>query len=348
MIPELMTHYRMGGARKRWRANFLDQKGKLAPKVEKTGADMTTAAIREWRGGPGGFRWRHFDLSQDEGRAGLQAVGLDGMVHRALVAEETRPRCTVHGDGVIINLRGVNLNPGAEPEDMVSIRLWVTEREVVSAQFRRLMAVSDVMEAMDRGGGAGRAAELVAQLALRLADRAEPVVAALNEDIDALENDVSEGAEAGVRAKLADLRLRATVLRRYMFPQRDALSTLEIEALGWVGPADRPRLREATERVTRLAEELDAIRDRAGLVQERIADARAERMNRQMLVLSVVAAFFLPLGLLTGLLGINVAGMPGTETSWAFWAVSGLLVVLSGFQAWLFWWIGLIGRRHAK
>jgi zinc transporter len=51
--------------------------------------------------------------------------------------------------------------------------------------------------------------------------------------------------------------------------------------------------------VARLGEELDAIRDRAQIVQDQIMDARAEAMNPQMLILSVVAAVFLPLGLIT-------------------------------------------------
>jgi len=38
-------------------------------------------------------------------------------------------------------------------------------------------------------------------------------------------------------------------------------------------------------------------------------------MNKAMYVLSIVAAIFLPLSLLTGLLGINVGGIPGAETS---------------------------------
>jgi zinc transporter len=37
-----------------------------------------------------------------------------------------------------------------------------------------------------------------------------------------------------------------------------------------------------------------------------------------MYMLSVLAAIFLPLGFLTGLLGINVGGFPGAENPWAF------------------------------
>ncbi len=96
-----------------------------------------------------------------------------------------------------------------------------------------------------------------------------------------------------------------------MFPQRDALSTLAIEDLPWLSERDRSQLREATDRITRLAEELDAIRERAAVVQDQLVERRAEAMNHNMMILAVVAAVFLPLGLLTGLLGINVGGMPG-------------------------------------
>ena len=133
------------------------------------------------------------------------------------------------------------------------------------------------------------------------------------------------------------------MLRRFMFPQRDALSTLEIEEVVWLTQRDRSRLREATERVTRLGEDLDAIRDRAQVVRDQVVDIRAEAMNRQMLVLSVVAAIFLPLGLLTGLLGINVGGVPGEGVPWAFWAVCALLVAICGGQIWLFRKLKILG-----
>ena len=292
----------------------------------------------------GGFAWCHVDLAAEGADAWLQGSELERVVLDALTAAETRPRCTLHGDGALMNLRGVNLNPGAEPEDMVSLRLWVTGRLVVSVQLRQLQAVLDVVDAAGRGQGPESPAELVARLALRLADRAEPVVAGLNERIDDLEEAVLADSGGVHRGALADMRRVAIVLRRYLAPQRDALSTLEIEDLSWMRLHDRSRLREATERMTRLAEELDAIRDRAQVVQDQILEMRSEAMNRQMLVLSVVAAIFLPLGLITGLLGINVGGIPGSENPWAFWEVCGILVAVSLFQLWLFRKMGLIGR----
>jgi len=294
----------------------------------------------------GGFVWVHVDGASEAGRAWLAAAGLDRHEIEALLAEETRPRCTLHEDIALMNLRGVNLNPGAEPEDMISVRLFVSARMMISVQMRTLQALVDLMSALDRGQGSTTPGDLIARLALRLADRAEPVVAALNERADQLEDTMEDEGrgDSVMRADLADIRRTSIVMRRYMFPQRDALSTLEIEDLDWLSLRDRSRLREATERVTRLAEELDALRDRAQVVHDQILDIRAEAMNRQMLVLSVVAAVFLPMGLVTGLLGINVGGIPGATWPYAFWSVCVLLLVIAAGQIWLFRWMGMFSR----
>jgi zinc transporter len=235
----------------------------------------------------------------------------------------------------VLNLRGVNLNPGADPEDMVSLRLWIDASRVLGVWRRPLMAVRDQIAAIERNRFPVSPGDLVVKFALRLADRAEPTVADLNDQIDDLEERILDPEAEVSRSGLADVRRRAIILRRYFGPQRDALTSLEIEDLSWLSDRDRSRLREAAERVYRLGEELDAIRDRAQIVHDQIMDRRAERMNRQMLLLSVVAAIFLPLGLITGLLGINVGGVPGAANPWAFWIVCTLLLALAlGFMVW--------------
>lgn len=262
-------------------------------------------------------------------------------VHDALTAPETRPRCTImrtaHGEGALINLRGVNLHEDAEPEDMISLRIWLEPDRIISTWRRPLNAIRDLMDGMKGGYGPVSPGDFVAKLALRIADSAEPVVATLNEAVDSMEEAVlATDPPQGLRGQLADVRRTAIVLRRYMFPQRDALSTLAIEDLAWLSERDRSKLREATDRITRLAEELDAIRERAAVVHDQLVERRAEAMNHHMLILAVVAAVFLPLGLLTGLLGINVGGIPGAQTDWAFWAVCGLLGVATVFNLWLY------------
>jgi zinc transporter len=75
------------------------------------------------------------------------------------------------------------------------------------------------------------------------------------------------------------------------------------------------------------------IRDQASM-----ASTVSEQMNERMYVLSIVAAIFLPLGLFTGLMGINVGGMPGVEDGAAFWVVVGMCVGLMLILGVIFRW----------
>ena len=139
-----------------------------------------------------------------------------------------------------------------------------------------------------------------------------------------------------LRRQLGELRRQAIALRRYLAPQRDVISHLQMERVPWLSDMHRARLRELGDRLMRYVEDLDAARERAAVTQEELASRLSEQMNKSMYTLSLVAGIFLPLGLLTGLLGINVGGIPGTNSDIAFTLVCVLLVALAIFAAWLF------------
>jgi len=104
---------------------------------------------------------------------------------------------------------------------------------------------------------------------------------------------------------------------------------------------DRTVLREVADRTTRFVEDLDSTRERAAVIQEELAARLAEQMNRTMYVLTVVAAILLPPSLLTGLLGINVGGMPGVDSDWSFAIVVVAIAILGVVEflvlRWLKW-----------
>ncbi len=290
----------------------------------------------------GGFIWAHLKRGAPATSQWLADCKLDEFVVDALVASETRPRSTVHGEGALINLRGVNPAPGADPDDLVAVRLWVENGWVVGVWVEPIGGVVDLIEAIRRGHSPKSPGDFVARLALRLADRADPATVELNERVDALEVALIKSGPSPSRGELADVRQTAIGLRRFMFPQRDALIALQDEELPWLKDDDRSRIREAADRVTRLAEELDAIRDRAEVIHDQIMDERAELMNRRMLVLSIVAAIFLPLSLVSGVFGMNVAGMPWLEDASGFWIVCGSMAVLAVVLYVAFKWLKML------
>jgi zinc transporter len=261
--------------------------------------------------------------------------GLSEVVTEALLADETRPRNLAVDDGVLLNLRGVNLNPGADPADMVAIRLWAEKDRVVSVQRRRLRAVNDVERHLNDGTGPKNAAELLADMSGSLIERMSHVIADINDRVDQLEETILDENEQELRANLRALRREVIGLRRYIAPQREAMAGLAAENLSWVPALERQQIRESADMLTRFIEDIDMARERAAIIQDELSSNLSERMNKNMYVLSIVAGIFLPLTLITGLLGINVAGIPGAEWPWSFGAVTGLLVVVGAAELFL-------------
>ena len=286
-----------------------------------------------------GLLWVHLDYTFPEAQQWLRETsGLDTVACEALLAEETRPRSVVFQDELLLQLRGVNLNPGADPEDMVAIRLWSDGNRIVSTRRRRLLSVSDMCQAIETGRGPCSCGEFVVDLADRLAERMATVIDGINDSVDELEEQVMTLKSHELRTRIASLRREAITLRRYLSPQREAMTRLYGERVSWIDELERLRLREVADRTTRYVEDLDSVRERATVVQEELMSGLSEQMDRRMYVLSIVAALFLPLGFLTGLLGINVGGIPGAENHYAFLAFALALAVLLVIQLLIFRW----------
>lgn len=274
------------------------------------------------------FTWVHLNANSGEahefvrGQAYIPKAAAD-----ALLAVETRPRATRIDQGFSINLRGVNHNPGAEPDDLVSLRIWVDDRHVVTARRRTVRAIQDLHDMIKRPGGPATPGALVAFLAASINANMEPFVEETIDEIDQIEDMLLENVDRNIRRKLAEARRTAVQLRRYIAPQREAIAMLAASEHPLFDADSRMALRETANTVMRMTEEIDAARERATIFYDELTDQRAQEMTRNTLILSTVAAVFLPLQFIVGLLGANVGGIPGAEHPIAFWVL--LIVCLT-------------------
>ena len=257
-----------------------------------------------------------------------------------LTVPSTRSRCTVIEDRAMVVMRVAR--PGAEPEDMGRqlLTLWIEKGRVIISSELNILDFLGLTKWEASHHAPVTPADLVARLGLRAADRLEPLVEMLGDRLDSIEEALIVQNNHKANARLADLRRTLISFRRIVWPQRDVLNTLEIEDLSFFTTRDRLRLREASARSARIGDELQSLSERAVLVHEQIIDARAEQMNRTMLILAAVTVVFMPLTLITGALGMNVEGIPFAGEKHAFWTVCMLLFVLA---LGIVWWMR--GRR---
>ncbi len=288
----------------------------------------------EWDGITGwrpedGLLWVHLEIAGPRTEHWLrEESGLDPVVCDALMSGDVRPRAEPTGDdAMLVNLRGVNLNPGADPDDMVAIRLWISAERIVSVRRRKLLTIRDLRERIMAGRGPTHAGEFLTEIAGGLMERMGGVITDLDDRVDELEDQVLTVTSNVLRPQLSDIRKSAIALRRYLAPQREALARIQTAQPSWMEERDRARLRETLDTLVRYIEDLDSARERAAVTQEELNSMLADRMNRTMYVLTIVAALLLPPSLIVGLFGINVGGMPGVEHEWAFYEVIGLMIV---------------------
>ena len=284
-----------------------------------------------------GLLWIHLNYSSPNVQEWLyEKSGLEEVICNALTEEDSRPRCTLFKEGLLLSLRGVNLNPGADPEDMVGIRIWFEKDRIISTRRRRLLSITDIQKTVDDGEGPESIGDFLVQIAGRIMERMRHVIDDLEDAIADLEDRILTAESQLLRSQLGALRREAISLRRYLTPQREALSRLLTEKIPWLDENNRVGLREVYDKLARYIEDLDEARDRAAVTQEELVNRLSEQMNNKMYILSVAAAIFLPLGFLTGLLGINVGGIPGADSKLGFMFFVLLLVGVVVFQVWFF------------
>jgi zinc transporter len=280
--------------------------------------------------------WMHLDYSAPQVRARLAEQGIEQHVIDYLTRIETRPYTLQVGDGLVIILRGINRNAGQDPEDMVSIRMWLETDRLFSVRQRPVRAAQEVRSRLENGAGPETVTETVIDIISVLADGISLFVDDVEARIEKYEDQVEEQGHSEIRGQVSALRRQIAAVRRYLAPQRDALESLNRLAGKYLNPEQLFSLRDQSDRVTRYVEDLDLVRERALVIQEEIMNQVAQEQNARTYLFSVVATIFLPITFVTGMFGMNTAGLPGLDDDRAFWFVAiGMAVVAVGVTIWL-------------
>jgi len=301
------------------------------------------AADRPTAGAGGAPVWLHLDRTRDETHEWLERQDeIPPSIRDALLEEDTRPRCVVRDDGIMLILRGINFDREHYDGDTIAVRVWVTRGRVISLVRYEVRAVADLTQALEAGTGPVNPAAVVVGLIDRLVDRIGPEVDAMEEDMDEIEDRLlTRSSTPADRGDLTRVRRRALGLHRYLHPQREALEQFRRGVQTVLPEIDPHEIGELCDHVTRLVEDLETLRSRAQIVEDSLSLRAAERMNQNMYWLSIIAALFMPLGFITGLLGVNVFGIPGAEDPQAFLVLCGLLGVLVLGEIWLMRRLGM-------
>ncbi len=290
--------------------------------------ELTWADVERLENGE--LAWIHLNRSSDRTHTWLREnSGIEQHAVDALLDSATRPRAVFMDTGLLVTLRGVNLNPGADPEDMVSIRIWLDANRIVTLHRERIMAAEDVADYLRNRTKPTSPSDIFVRLASCLSERMAPTIDKIDDELDELDEWMVDPNKIVGQDDLAELRTQILALKRYLAPQREAMFTLHREPHKILSSKHRTHLRESSNKIVRYVEDLDEARERAAIIQDELVRQQAEKLNSRMYIITVFAAVFLPLTFITGLLGTNVGGIPGANNPLGFTIETVVLVSLT-------------------
>lgn len=138
-----------------------------------------------------------------------------------------------------------------------------------------------------------------------IVDHYFPLLESYGERLDDLETQIIKSPESTTMTQIHDIKRELLVLRRKIWPLRDALNTLVRDPVPHVTDSTRIYLRDCYDHIMRIIDLLETYRELSSDLLEFQLSSISYKINEVMRVLTVIATIFIPLTFIVGLYGMN-------------------------------------------
>lgn len=270
------------------------------------------------------LEWIVLDGHDDADRAWIDTQSrLDSAVKAIVSRPPTRNERLHVGAAIVLILVRADDSSG---DELAGLSIVIEAQRVVTVCFGTDAIVEEALERQAGGSTPAGISRILALLVTALIKPLEPEVTRLSDTIDALEDAAIKESDNAMDDQVVLVGRKVLGLRRYLVPMHDELAFLALNPDELPGNADARSLRRSAESLARLVSSLNSSHNRVQLILSQLRSHDESRQTRSMHKLTLVATVFLPLSFITGLLGINVAGIPDSHDPYGFWLVCGFLI----------------------
>lgn len=316
----------------------------LALRFHSSGTTEELGAAHLESNYPDSWVWLHFDLSVQGATQSLDTIpGVPEPAKELLKTTNEHQQLftdDVCAYGVFANLIE---NPDEVTSDIAFVQFAITERLFISSSRSRLAAL-DLLSDVARNRVLSGPVELLKIVLEYVLDFVGQHTEGLANTLDDIEEKMLTDDWGDQKHMVGQIRRFAVRLHRqiaiarslnHRIVQDDAINTkLSLRSVAeGLGP-----------RLDWLNTEIDALRDRAHVLQEEAMLKTADQTNSQLQVLAIVATVFLPATLIAGIFGMNVKGLPLTDNSNGFFLSMTILIAASALILWLLKRSGILGK----
>lgn len=299
-------------------------------------SSLTAEGIAAALADPGGLLWVDF---LDEPRESCEAVlggrfGFHPLAIDDAIQESHVPKIDDWDTYLYMVLHAVSFRPQSEPP------LTTLELDIFAGRTYIVTLHEQVIEPLDRAWAsclrdervAGRgAAHLLYQLIDELVAGHMPVVDAIDEAVEGIEEQILSHPSQSTLQQVLVMKRALMHLRRIIAPQREVLNKLARDEFAVIEPASRVYFRDIYDHLVRLYDITEGMRDLAAGALDTYLSVINNRMNEVMKTFTLITTLFMPISFLTGFFGMNFF-QPADAPPWTgrivFWVVCAAMVAV--------------------
>jgi magnesium transporter len=271
------------------------------------------------------------------------SFGLHPLVLEDILNTEQRSKLEDYGDYLYVVLKTFAYgNKGAEEKiDSDQISLVLGKNFVLSFLETDGTQFSAVRERLHSGKGQIRKSNadfLMYSLIDAIVDSYFVILERLDERTEALEIELIAHPQPSTLHAIYRLKREGVFLRRALWPLREVISSLQRGDSPLFSRNTLLYLRDVYDHTIHIIESVESLRDlTAGMLDIYISSV-SYRISTVMKVLTVITTIFMPLALIASIYGMNFKHMPGLGWDWGFFAVLGVMTIISIAMLALFRW----------
>jgi magnesium transporter len=156
-----------------------------------------------------------------------------------------------------------------------------------------------------------------------------PVLERSGERLETVEQEVVTQPGRETVARIHEIKRDLLLLRRAVWPMREALNSLLREDTPFITRETRTYLRDCYDHSVRIIDILETDRETAFGLLETYLSSVSNRMNEVIKVLTIIATIFMPLTFIAGVYGMNFTHLPELNWPWGYPLVLGLMAVIA-------------------
>jgi magnesium transporter len=252
---------------------------------------------------------------------------------------EQRPKIEDYGEDLFIVVKLISYNEKKDEVEAEQISLILRPNALISFQEKEGDDFAAVKERLRAGKGRLRkmGADYLAYTLLDVVvDQYFVVLERLGERIEVLEEKLLADPGTATLRKIQNLKKEMLLLRKWIWPLREVISSLERGEFPGIQESTRVYLRDVYDHAIQVMDTIEIYRDMLSGMLDIYLSSLNNRMNAVMKVLTIIATIFMPLTFLAGVYGMNFKHMPELDWPWGYPLILVVMAVVAILMLTLF------------